>query len=152
VAGVVGADGKGGRDMLCASLSGAGRKGGTPRPLSNGGWTGLMAAGRKSESDCSAFDVSGTTGSLTGSGPSIESEDGSSGLRRLNKTLYQTERGASAYHGVRPANNSPFKSPALIDFQTGHRPDRSAAARALSRTWTIDATPIIGTSKFRTGT
>jgi hypothetical protein len=26
-------------------------------------------------------------------------------LRRLNKTLYQTERGALAYHGVLPRNN-----------------------------------------------
>jgi hypothetical protein len=78
-----------------------------------------MAAGRKSESDCSAVDVSGRTGSPAGSGPSIEAEDGSSGLRRLNKTLYQTERGASAYHGACPANNIPFKLSALIAFQTG---------------------------------
>lgn len=51
------------------------------------------------------------TGRPAGSGPSIEAEDGSSGLRRLNKTLYQTEREAFAYHGACPANNIPFMLP-----------------------------------------
>jgi hypothetical protein len=70
-------------------------------------------AGRKSGSDCSAFDGSGTIGRPAGSGTSIEAEDGSSGLRRLNKTLYQTEREAFAYHGACLANNIPFMLPAL---------------------------------------
>jgi len=49
VAGVVGAEENGGRDMFSASLVGAGRKGGTPRPLSNGGWVGFGDEARKSE-------------------------------------------------------------------------------------------------------
>jgi hypothetical protein len=67
-----------------------------------------MVVGRKSGADRSAFDVSGTTGRPAGSGLSIEAEGGSSGLRRLNKTLYQTEKGDPAYHGVRLANNILF--------------------------------------------
>lgn len=108
VAGVVGADENGGRDMLCASLSGAGRKGGTPRPLSNGGWAGLAEEAGESEADCSAFEASGTTGRPAGSGLSIEAGEGSSGLRRLNKTFYRIEKGAFAYHGASPANNILF--------------------------------------------
>ena len=60
------------------------------------------------------------TGRPAGNGPSIEAEDGSSGLRRLNKTLYQTEREAFAYHGACPANNIPFMLPASVAFQTCH--------------------------------
>src|ERR1700712_374523 len=88
----------GGRDMLCASLSGAGRKGGTPRPLSNGIWVIVTGMARKSRSDFSAFEISGTNGRPAGGKLSIVVEVGSSGLRRLNKTLYQTEKGVSAYH------------------------------------------------------
>jgi hypothetical protein len=104
----VGADENGGRDMLCASLGGAGRKGGTPRPLSNGIGAEFVEEAGKSEADFSAFEASGTTGRPAGSGPSIEAGEGSSGLRRLNKALYQTESGAFAYHGVRPTNNIRF--------------------------------------------
>jgi hypothetical protein len=97
-AGVAGEDENGGRDMFCASLSGAGRKGGTPRPLSDG-WTVDTAVGRESRSGWGGFDRSGwsgfestdTEGSPAGSGAAVVAEMGSSGLRRLNKTLYQTE-------------------------------------------------------------
>src|ERR1700761_9409140 len=104
-AGVAGTDENGGRDMFCASLSGAGRNGGTPRPLS-GGWTGVAGAGRESSSGAVAFKATGVEGSPAGKGAAFVAEIGSSGLRRLNKTLYQTERGASAYHGVHPRNNN----------------------------------------------
>jgi hypothetical protein len=69
-AGVVGADENGGRDMIGASLSGAGRKGGTPRPLSNGG-TVVAAAGRISKSAGAAFGAMGAEGSPAGNGAAI---------------------------------------------------------------------------------
>jgi hypothetical protein len=94
--------------MFCASLIGAGRKGGTPRPLSKG-WTAFAAAGRESDSGWAGFEPTGTIGNPAGSGAAFVAGMGSSGLRRLNKTLYQTERGAFAYHGVRPRNNILFE-------------------------------------------
>jgi hypothetical protein len=51
---------------------------------------------RESRSDCTAFEASGTDGKPAGGGLSMVVEAGSSGLRRLNKTLYQTEKGAFA--------------------------------------------------------
>jgi hypothetical protein len=106
--GVAGADENGGRDMFCASLSGAGRKGGTPSPLSNDGWAAFTGDIRKSESGFSALEPSTGDGRPAGSEVSVVTGVGSSGLRRLNKTLYQTESGASAYHGASLSNNNPF--------------------------------------------
>jgi hypothetical protein len=103
--GEFGAEVNGGRDMLSASLSGAGRKGGTPRPLSGDEWAEFIEEARKSELDCSASESSGTDGGPGGSGTPIVAGLGSSGLRRLNKTLYQTKKGAFAYHGAQPPNN-----------------------------------------------
>src|SRR5882757_2542812 len=60
--GVAGADENGGRDMVCASLSGAGRKGGTPRPLSNEICAVFVAKARESESDRSALGSSDASG------------------------------------------------------------------------------------------
>src|ERR1700722_13770123 len=151
VVGVVGAGENGGRDMICASLSGAGRKGGTPRPLSNGVWGAVVGEACQSESDCTAFEASGTDGGPAGSGLSIVLEAGSSGLRRLNKTLYQTENGAFAYHGVRLTNNILFLSSGSIRFQIERRPALSAAVKAMSRTWTMAATPMIGMNRFMIG-
>jgi hypothetical protein len=94
--------------MFCASLSGAGRKGGTPRPLSNGDWAAFMDEALRLESGWTAFAASGTDGRPAGSGVSMVVEAGSSGLRRLNKTLYQTEKGDPAYHGACLANNILF--------------------------------------------
>ena len=72
--------------MFCASLIGAGRKGGTPRPLSEDGPLVIEA------DEASALAVSGLwslgcEGKPAGSEAPIEAEAGSSGLRRLNKTL-----------------------------------------------------------------
>lgn len=69
-AGVAGADENGGRDMIGASLSGAGRKGGTPRPLSDGG-TAFAVAGRVSKSGGAAFGATGTEGSPAGNGAEL---------------------------------------------------------------------------------
>ncbi len=140
VVGVVGGAGEnGGLDMIGASLIGAGRKGGTPRPLSNGGWLVGVDEARGSESAVTGFGVSGTGcavadaggavvggaavgvaavggatggvatgGGAAGCGRGVATGGTSSGLRRLNKTLYQTERGAPAYHGVCVTNNILF--------------------------------------------
>ena len=97
--GVVGADENGDLDILCASLGGAGRKGGTPRPLSVDDAAAPMAAVSRPEPDGLAFGSSGIVEIPAGSGVTTVVGVTSSGLRRLNKTLYQTERGSSAYHG-----------------------------------------------------
>jgi hypothetical protein len=74
--------------MICASLSGAGRKGGTPRPLSGAERAVLPTAERNSESDWDESDSNGTDGSPARSEEAPVAGTGSSGLRRLNKTLY----------------------------------------------------------------
>lgn len=97
--GVTGVGENGDLDIFCASLGGAGRKGGTPKPVSDDDSATAMAGLFGFEPDGSAFGFSGTTGRPAGSGVTTVTGEDSSGLRRLNKTLYQTERGNSAYHG-----------------------------------------------------
>jgi hypothetical protein len=64
-----------------------------------------MAVGCEFKSGWVPFGAAGAVGSPAGNGAALMAGMGSSGLRRLNKTLYQTERGAPAYHGVLPRNN-----------------------------------------------
>ena len=55
-----------------------------------------MAEARESKSDCFASESAGTGATPTGNVFSIEAGAGSSGLRRLNKTLYPIEKGTFA--------------------------------------------------------
>jgi hypothetical protein len=146
----VGADENGGRDMFGASLSGAGRNGGTPRPLSNG-WTVVAGAGRGSKSSGEAFKATGAEGSPVGKGAAFVAEIGSSGLRRLNKTLYQTERGTPAYHGVLPRNKILLRSICIKTAPDRCRQPWRTSRIDISRTCTIAAVPITGIRRFISG-
>jgi hypothetical protein len=53
----------------------------------------------------SVFGSAGVDGKPAGSGAAVVAGVNSSGLRRLNKTLYQTERGDPAYHVTSLPNN-----------------------------------------------
>jgi hypothetical protein len=76
---------------------------------------------------------------------------GPAGLRRLNKTIYQTEGGAFAYHEVHPRNNVLFGVICFLRSRTDYRSRRCAATEAISSMCTIAAVPMTGIKRFAIG-
>ena len=137
--------------IFCASLGGAGRNGGTPRPVSDDDSETTKAGLIGFEPDGSPFSLSGTTVTATGGGGvTTLTGVGSSGLRRLNKTLYQTARGNSAYHGRNCETILRLSFRNLHNY-TNRSGNPSFGLSAVSSMCTMQAAPTMGIKRFKTG-